>query len=98
MTDDLFCGVVALTVLPPAFEKVANASLACWSQVRPQQGMGSSFSIEYAMLGGIDKRPGLGNRPFIYYDWLSGGWGGRYGKAQIEGPYLCASGNSRAVP
>jgi hypothetical protein len=38
MTDDLFYGVVALTVLPPAFEKVANASLACWSRVRAAAG------------------------------------------------------------
>jgi N-methylhydantoinase B len=90
-----------------SFEKVANASLACWSQVRPRQGMGSSFNIEYVMLGGIDKRQGLGNRPFIYYDWLSGGWGGRYAK---DGPSplmpifgvglinLPAEGNERTKP
>jgi N-methylhydantoinase B len=90
-----------------SFEKVANASLACWSQVRPEQGMGSSFNIEYVMLGGIDRRPGLGNRPFIYYDWLSGGWGGRFGK---DGPSplmpifgvglinLPAEGNERTKP
>lgn len=65
-----------------AYEKMMNAAFACWSQVTPRRGMGSAYNLEYLLLGGMDNRPGY-RRPFIYYDWLTGGWGGRYGK---DGP------------
>lgn len=65
-----------------AYEKMMNAAFACWSQVMPQRGLGSAYNLEYLLLGGTDHRPGY-NRGFIYYDWLTGGWGGRYGK---DGP------------
>lgn len=66
-----------------SFEKVTNNGLACWSQIMPERGMGYCYNLEYILLGSTDRRPGFQNRPFIYYDWLSGGWGGRYGK---DGP------------
>ncbi len=90
-----------------SFEKVTNTGLNCWSQIMPHKGMGSCYNLEYVLMGALDKRPGFKNRPFIYYDWLSGGWGGRYGK---DGPAplmpifgvglinLPAEGNERTKP
>jgi N-methylhydantoinase B len=61
------------------YEKVMNAAIALWSRIVPERAMACSFNIEYLQIGGMDRRVG-GSRPFVWYDWLVGGWGGRNGK------------------
>jgi N-methylhydantoinase B len=61
------------------YEKVMNAAIALWSRIMPERAMACSFNIEYLQIGGVDRRGG-GARPFVWYDWLVGGWGGRNGK------------------
>jgi N-methylhydantoinase B len=60
------------------FEKVMNAVFAVWSQIVPERSLAGSYNLEYLMVGGEDTRRGRGH--FMWYDWLAGGWGGRYSK------------------
>lgn len=61
------------------FEKIINAVIEMWSEVMPERAMACSHNIEYLQVGGRDART-PDRRFFIWYDWLSGGWGGRNGK------------------
>ena len=62
-----------------AYEKIMNATFELWSKVLPERALACSFNLEYLLVGGWDRRPGY-NRPFMWYDWMVGGWGGRNGK------------------
>jgi len=62
-----------------AYEKIMNATFELWSRVLPQRALACSFNLEYLLVGGWDRRPGY-HRPFMWYDWMVGGWGGRNGK------------------
>jgi len=63
-----------------AYEKIMNAIFALWSRVIPERALACSFNLEYLLIGGIDGRPETKGRFFMWYDWMSGGWGGRNGK------------------
>ncbi|MFM9105236.1 MAG: hydantoinase B/oxoprolinase family protein [Chloroflexota bacterium] len=62
-----------------AYEKIMNATFEMWSKVMPERALACSFNLEYLLVGGWDRRPGY-DRPFMWYDWMVGGWGGRNGK------------------
>jgi N-methylhydantoinase B len=66
-----------------AYEKIMSAVFQCWSQLKPERAMACAFNLEYLLIGGHDQRPGFAQAPYIYYDWMSGGWGGRNGR---DGP------------
>jgi len=53
-----------------------HAIIRIWSHIIPERALACSFNLEYLLVGGWDSRPGY-NRPFTWYDWLAGGWGGR---------------------
>ncbi|MDN5789419.1 MAG: hydantoinase B/oxoprolinase family protein [Micrococcales bacterium] len=58
------------------YEKVVNGIVEIWSQIIPDRAMACSFNLEYLLVGGRDARSE--ERPFfMWYDWMSGGWGGR---------------------
>jgi N-methylhydantoinase B len=63
-----------------AYEKIMNAIFELWSRVIPERSLACSFNLEYLLIGGIDDRPETRGRFFMWYDWMSGGWGGRNGK------------------
>lgn len=58
-----------------SFEKIMNSIFELWSQVMPERALACSFNLEYLLVGGRDRRGT--DREFMWYDWLSGGWGGR---------------------
>jgi len=62
------------------YEKAMNGAIAIWSEILPERAMACSFNIEYLQVGGHDLRRPDDPRPFVWYDWLVGGWGGRNGK------------------
>jgi len=61
------------------FEKIMNATFALFSRVIPEKALACAFNIEYLQTGGYDVS-GQSRPFFMYYDWLSGGWGGRNGR------------------
>ena len=69
----------ACTGFVMTFEKLVNSVLSIFSEIEPSRAMACSFNLDYLLIGGFDSRTG-GNQPFMLYDWLSGGWGGRYNK------------------
>lgn len=61
------------------YEKIMNGIVEIWSQIVPDRAMACSFNLEYLLVGGRDGR--TDEKPFfMWYDWMSGGWGGRRGK------------------
>lgn len=69
-----------------AYEKIMNAVIRIWSGIMPERAMACSYNLEYLLVGGMDTRYGAG-RPFMWYDWMVGGYGGRNGK---DGPNASA--------
>lgn len=69
----------ACTGFVMTFEKLINSVMSIFSEIQPEWGMACSFNLDYLLIGGMDSRTG-GNQPFMLYDWLSGGWGGRHNK------------------
>jgi N-methylhydantoinase B len=58
------------------YEKLMNGIVEIWSQIVPNRAMACSFNLEYLLVGGRDGRSE--EQPFfMWYDWMSGGWGGR---------------------
>ena len=47
-------------------------------------------------MGGVDDRPGRANRPFVFYDVIYGGYGGRSHKDGAEA--LCPVFNASNIP
>lgn len=69
----------ACTGFVMTFEKLINNVLSIFSEINKTRAMACSFNLDYLLIGGFDSRTG-GTQPFMLYDWLSGGWGGRYNK------------------
>lgn len=67
-----------------AHEKIMSSVFELWSQVMPERTLGCSFNLEYLQLGGADRREGYDGE-FLWYDWMLGGWGGRYGRDGVSG-------------
>ncbi len=61
------------------YEKIVSAIFQIWSEIMPSRAIGTSFNLEYLLLGGYDLRRAR-PRQFMFYDWMAGGWGGRNGK------------------
>ncbi len=61
-----------------AFEKVLNAIFELWSHVLPERATACSFNLEYLLVGGRDIRE-PSHPIFMWYDWMVGGWGARFG-------------------
>ncbi len=58
------------------YEKLVNGIIEIWSKIIPERAMACSFNLEYLLVGGRDGRSE--EKPFfMWYDWMSGGWGGR---------------------
>jgi N-methylhydantoinase B len=70
---------IAVTGFVMPFEKIMNAVFELFSKLIPERAMACSFNIEYLQTGGYDARDRAAPF-FMYYDWLSGGWGGRNGR------------------
>ena len=70
---------VAVTGFVMVFEKIMNAIFELFSELMPEKALACSFNIEYLQTGGYDARDKAAPF-FMYYDWLSGGWGGRNGR------------------
>ena len=62
------------------YEKIMNAIFELWSQVLPDRAIACSFNLDYLLAGGTDQRSIRQGEEFMWYDWMSGGWGGRQGK------------------
>ena len=61
------------------FEKIINAIFELWSELMPDRALACSFNLEYLLVGGRDMRSP--DRPmFMWYDWLTGGWGAKNGR------------------
>jgi N-methylhydantoinase B len=75
-----------------AFEKIMNSIFELWSNIMKERAMACSFNLEYLLLGGWDTRPGY-NQHFMWYDWMSGGWGGKNGRdgANADAPVFGAN-------
>jgi N-methylhydantoinase B len=80
-------GTIVNAVAPAAtsgmsmpYEKALNCAIAIWSRISPERAMACSFNIEYLQVGGSDVRRPAEPEPFVWYDWLVGGWGGRNGR------------------
>ena len=70
---------IAVTGFVMPFEKIMNAIFELFSNLMPERALACSFNIEYLQTGGYDARNE--SAPFfMYYDWLSGGWGARNGR------------------
>jgi len=69
----------ACTGFVMTFEKLVNSVLSIFSEIDHSRAMSCSFNLDYLLIGGFDSRTG-GKEPFMLYDWLSGGWGGRHNK------------------
>jgi len=59
-----------------SYEKIMNAIFELWSRLMPERALACSFNLEYLLVGGHDARD-AGDRYFMWYDWMAGGWGGR---------------------
>ncbi len=59
-----------------SYEKIMNAIFELWSRLMPERALACSFNLEYLLVGGRDARDS-GQRYFMWYDWMAGGWGGR---------------------
>jgi N-methylhydantoinase B len=70
---------IAVTGFVMPFEKIMNAIFELFSKLMPERALACSFNIEYLQTGGYDARD-KASPFFMYYDWLSGGWGGRNGR------------------
>jgi N-methylhydantoinase B len=68
----------ACTGFVMAYEKIVNSVLSVWSEIDPARAMSCSFNLEYLLIGGFDHRQ-RPPAPFMWYDWLPGGWGGKNG-------------------
>lgn len=44
----------------------------------PERALACSFNLEYLLIGGWDKRKKDEERYFTWYDWMTGGHGGRH--------------------
>lgn len=64
------------------FEKVVNSIMELWSEIVPERALACCYNVEYLLVGGRDDRSS-GRPIFMWYDWVSGGWGGRNG---LDGP------------
>lgn len=65
------------------FEKLINSVFELWSNIVPERAMACCYNIEYLLAGGRDARDP--EHPiFMWYDWMSGGWGGRNGRDGIS--------------
>jgi N-methylhydantoinase B len=63
-----------------AYEKLCGSVIAVWGNLKPDKVWAPSFNNEYFMAGGVDDRPGMDNKYFVYYHWMMGGWGGMSGR------------------
>lgn len=61
------------------YEKLVNSVQSIFSEIDPSRAMACSFNLDYLLTGGYDRRTG-GKQQFMFYDWLSGGWGARSSK------------------
>jgi N-methylhydantoinase B len=61
------------------YEKIVSAIFQIWSEIMPARAIGTSFNLEYLLLGGYDVRRARPQQ-FMFYDWMAGGWGGRNGR------------------
>ncbi|UGS36529.1 hydantoinase B/oxoprolinase family protein [Capillimicrobium parvum] len=62
-----------------AYGKIVNCVFELWSKVQPDRAIACCVDIEYLLVGGRDGRT-PDNDIFMWYDWMSGGWGARNGK------------------
>ncbi len=74
------------------FEVVCGA----FAKMRPEPAMASFSHWSNPVVGGVDDRPGRGNRPFVFYDVIYGGYGGRSSKDGAEA--LCPVFNATNIP
>ena len=74
------------------FEVVCGA----FARMRPEPAMASFSHWSNPVMGGVDDRPGRGSRPFVFYDVIYGGYGGRSDKDGAEG--LCPVFNATNIP
>ena len=74
------------------FEVVCGA----FAKMRPEPAMASFSHWSNPVMGGVDDRPGRGRRPFVFYDVIYGGYGGRSSKDGAEG--LCPVFNATNIP
>ena len=74
------------------FEAVCGA----FAKMRPEPAMASFSHWSNPVIGGVDDRPGRGNRPFVFYDVIYGGYGGRSHRDGAEG--LCPVFNASNIP
>lgn len=79
---------VAVSGFVMPFEKIMNAIFELWSRLMPDRAMACAFNLEYLQTGGYDAR-GSGRPYFMFYDWLSGGWGGRNGRDGLSVTSSC---------
>ena len=74
------------------FEAVCGA----FAKMRPEPAMASFSHWGNPVIGGVDDRPGRGKRPFVFYDVICGGYGGR---SHGDGPEaLCPVFNASNIP
>ena len=67
---------IAVSGFLMTFEKIMNANFDIWSNILPERAIACAFNLEYLLLGGKDCRS-EDVAPFMFYDWMPGGWGGR---------------------
>ena len=74
------------------FEVVCGA----FAKMRPEPAMASFSHWSNPVMGGVDDRPGHARRPFVFYDVIYGGYGGRSDKDGAEA--LCPVFNATNIP
>lgn len=74
-------------------QRIVDVLMAAFAPLVPDSVMAASSHWGNPVLGGTDPRSG---RPFVLYDVIVGGWGGRRGRDGIEA--MCPSFNIDSIP
>lgn len=74
-------------------QRIVDVLMTAFTQVMPQRVVAPSSHWGNPVLGGVDPRTG---RPFVLYDVIVGGWGGRFGRDGVEA--MSASFNIDSIP
>jgi N-methylhydantoinase B len=99
-------GLVCSAIYPAPVSGMASACYArvldcvyrCFIEISPSEAMACPYTILNIIVSGKDARPGRGDKPFVMYTWIEGGYGGRPGKKDNHTAMSLFASGTQSIP
>jgi N-methylhydantoinase B len=80
------------------YARVLDCVYRCFIEISPEEAMACPYTILNIIVGGTDDRPGRGEKPFVMYTWVEGGYGGRPGKKDNHSAMSLFASGTQSIP